>query len=201
MALSFEAPAGDALLSGLRVVLNRAQDALRHGGGHSYDVDFVSGLVDRDTAHVAFFADAAEAEVPAVVEGLWRVLNEFAESGPTAEELAHDVEGAREHLQDPRGVADDVAHAAATALEGEPYEPLEQRLEAIAALTREQVRDAVAAGLASRLVLVPEDAPRVLPDVVELPELGHRRVEGRRRRRRWRGEAPPAPLSCRGRTA
>ncbi len=199
VALSFEAPAGDALLSGLRIVLDRAEDALRHSGGHSYDVDFVTGLVDRDTAHVAFFADAPEAEVPAVVEGLWRGLGAFAERGPTAAELTHDVEGAREHLRDPRGVADEVAHAASGVLNGEPYEPLEQRLiapleqrlAALAALTCEQVRDAVAAGLASRLVLVPEDAPRVLPDVVELPELGHRPVEGRRRRRRWRGEAPP----------
>lgn len=191
VALSFEAPAGDALLSGLRIVLDRAEDALRHSGGHSYDVDVVTGLVDRTTAHVAFFADAPEAEVPAVAEGLWRGLDAFAERGPTAAELAHDVEGAREHLRDPRGVADDVAHAAASLLAGEPYEPLEQRLAAITALTCEQVRDAVAAGLASRLLLVPEDAPRVLPDVVELPELGHRPVEGRRHRRRWRGEAPP----------
>ncbi len=71
-----------------------------------------------------------------------------------------------------------------------PHKPVDQRLAVLAALTPEQVREVVAAGLPSRLVLVPEAAPPVLPAVVELPELGHRPVEGRPHRRRWRGEAP-----------
>lgn len=165
-------------------------DRLRHQGGHSYDVDVVTDAVDAGGAHVTFVADAADSEVAPVLEGMWDELWRFADEGPTAEELAHDVEGVREHFDDPRSAEGIVASAAVRHLQGLPPQHRRERLRAAEALTAQDVAAAVRGALGGALALVPEDAPPLLSSVVELPTGTAERVTGRTCKRRLRADVP-----------
>lgn len=191
VALSFEADKhGEALLTGLRILLERLERDLRHVGGHSYDVDFAAHVVDGETVHVAFIADAPQAEVPAVAKGMYDGLHRLAADGPTHEELAHDLEGFQEHLDDPRSAEAAAASAALAHLAGEDREDQRARLHRRAALRPEQVAAALASALGTVLVLVPEDASDPGVGLPELREGSDIEVSGRVHRRRFRSGAP-----------
>ncbi len=190
VAVSLEVPRSELTMTAARLAVDRLQEELRHRGGHSYDVDMVPISVDETTAHLALIADAAVKEVPAVVAAMVRVLRELAADGPTDEELAHDLEGAREHAADPRAVEAEVAQTALDALRGRPEVPPQERLAQAAAVTPADVADLLRTALPSLLVLVPDDAPPVLPDVEELPPLSSLTLSGRELRRRLRSDAP-----------
>lgn len=190
VALSFEGPPSEALACGLRIVLDRMQDALRHRGGHSYAVDFVADRVDSATAHVAFFADAPETELAAVANGLYEQLQRFAQDGPTTRELAHDLEGVCLYFRDPRSVASTVSNACLRHLNGLVFVEVAARLDELRRCTPRDVAGAVGAGLAGVLVLLPEETPDVLPHLPLLGEFSHESVSGNVHRRRLRGAAP-----------
>lgn len=165
-------------------------ERLRHTGGHSYDVDFLPMAVDEQTSHVAFFADAPEKELPDVLLGMWEELHRLAGDGPTAEELAHDLEGAREHRSDPRAAEGSVGAAVARHFDGVPHQDDDEVLAELGRLMPADVAGALRVGLPTLLVLVPDGAPPVLPDVPELPDGTDDPLTGRELKRRFRSDAP-----------
>lgn len=146
--------------------------------------------MDEATAHVASFADAAENEIASVVGGMWNELRRFGEDGPSEEELAQDVEGFRKYFLDPRSAGGVVSSAAARHLEGLLPQDTESRLRELEAVAPKDLANALRPALASRLVLVPEAAPPLLPGVQELPEGTTAPVTGRTWRRRLRSGMP-----------
>jgi predicted Zn-dependent peptidase len=189
-ALAFEAAAGEATLCGMRLLVDRLTDRLRHQGGHSYDVDVLAEAVDRDTAHVSVYADAPEAETGVVVEAMVEELQRLVADGPSPEELAHDLEGAREMIADPRSAEGFVGSAVQRHLDGAPPRTPEDMLAQAEAMTPQDVSEALSTALPTLLVLVPDTAPAVLPTVPELPEDSAATVTGRTWRRRLRSDAP-----------
>ena len=190
VGMSFEAQDdGEALLCGLRILLERMEQDLRHDGGHSYDVDFVLERVEGDTVHVAFVADTPLADVSSVAQGMYAALERMAADGPTAQELTHDVEGFREQLQDPRSVGAVVSSAVGAHLSGCEPDDQAARLRALEALTPQEVAAALAAGLPRVLVAVPEQAVLTGLALPDLPD-DEDRVNGRVHRRRLRSDAP-----------
>jgi hypothetical protein len=191
VGLSFEGREhGEALLAGLRILLERMEQDLRHVGGHSYDVDFTVERVEGDAVHVAFVADAPLAEVPAVARGMHAALQRLAAEGPTPDELAHDLEGFREHLRDPRSAEAVVASAAVAALCGEEPDDQQLRVQQLAALAPEQVAGALREVLDSVLLLVPEGAADSAAGLPQLPGGSAGEVSGRVHKRRLRSDAP-----------
>jgi predicted Zn-dependent peptidase len=191
LAVSFEAFESEALLTALRLVRERLEERLRHIGGHSYDVDFDVEDVDDGLWHVAFFCDAASEELTPAAEGLWEELTRFAEDGPTAAELAHDVSGFREYLEDPRAAQGAVMAAALRHLSGKQALDDAERLRALDSLTAAELAAALAPGLSTALVLLPDEAPTgVLSVLPELPEGSADEVEGVPHKRRRRSDPP-----------
>ena len=202
VAVSFELPSppsdvADVRMVVLRVLQARLEDRLRHRGGHSYDVDFLVGRVDNTSAHAAVFADAGRKQVAEVAEGMWEELHRLAQDGPTSEELAHDLAGHREALEDPRGVEHELLDAAKALLSDASYDEPAVRLAAQQRLTSADVASALRAGLGTLLVLVPDDAPAVLPALPELLPAGSE-VEGTPSRRRLWSSAPRGALLVHG---
>jgi predicted Zn-dependent peptidase len=190
-AVSFEVDGeDDVVLTGLRVLLDRLTERLRFEGGHSYDVDFDTQAVGGTLTHVTFVADAPPPEVEAVLQGLWSELHRLADEGPTAEELAHDLEGMRERFDDPRSVEGLVGAAAGRHFYGLPVLGAEERLRAREQLTPDDVVAVLRPALATVLVLVPDSAPEVLREVPELPDGTPDRVTGREWRRRLPSDMP-----------
>ena len=190
-ALSFEVDGeDDVVLTGLRVLLDRLTERLRHEGGHSYDVDFDTQAVGGTLTHVTFVADAPPKEVDAVLQGLWSELHRLADEGPTEEELDHDLEGMRERFADPRSVEGLVGAAAGRHFYDLPVLGGEERLAARASLRPADVVEVLRPALSTVLVLVPDSAPEVLADVPELPDGTPDRLTGREWKRRFRSDMP-----------
>lgn len=189
-ALSFETEVDELTLCAMRILQERMTERLRHTGGHTYDVDFTSMAVDDLSAHVAFFADAPEKELGDVVRGMLEELHRMAEDGPTPEELAHDVEGAREFLSDPRAAEGSVVAAVARHFDGGPLRTDDEMLAALERLSPDDVAGMLRPALSSVLVLVPDSAPPVLTEVPELPDGTSDALTGREHKRRLRSDAP-----------
>lgn len=189
-ALTFEASVSGTTLCALRILQDRMTERLRHTGGHSYDVDHLPIAVDESTSHVAFFADAPEKELGEVLLGMWEELHRLAQDGPTAEELADDLEGSREYVRDLRAAEGAVSAAVARRFDGAPYQDDAAILAELERLTPEDVAEALRAALPSLIVLVPEAAPPVLPDVPELPDGTQDPLPGRVHKRRLRAGPP-----------
>lgn len=189
-AVSFEGQVGHALTTAARVLADRLTDRLRHEGGHSYDVDWHGEPVDGGVGHVTVLTDAKEQEVGDVVTSLWSEVQRMAHDGPTQAELDHDLAGAREYFADPRSAVAGVQAAAERLLRGHEPERDEAILAELEALTPDAVAQALRPALTSALVLVPEVAPPVLPDVLELRDGAGEPVAGRAHKRRLRGDAP-----------
>lgn len=192
VALSWEGDEhGEALRAGLRVLRERCERELRHDGGHSYDVDLETTSIEGTACHAALIADAAPAQVPVVARRLYEAFGQLAADGPTAVELAEDLDWCREHTEDPRSVQGAVAEAARAHLAGSPVRDDRARLERVAALRPQDVARALQAALPSLLLLVPEDAPDLegvpLPD---LPEGNDVQVSGREHKPRLFSGAP-----------
>jgi hypothetical protein len=76
---------------------------------------------DGDARLYAITVDAREGQEQRVAGLLWSELGRMAESGPTAEELAHECAGAREAFSDPRHAEVETETAAMAELFGLKY--------------------------------------------------------------------------------
>lgn len=157
----------------VNVLRERLTELVRHQHGLSYDVggDVVHsgpGQGDRTLC-----LDARAGQEQRVAELLWQEALRLAAEGPSAAELAEEVEAAREVFEDPRSVVYELGEAAGELLLGGNYGEAPARLEALRKVTPDQVRTVFAAALGSALLVVPVEVEVALRqlDGTELPML------------------------------
>ncbi|GGU48660.1 M16 family metallopeptidase [Lentzea flava] len=158
---------------GLQVLSHRLTEVARKEKGLSYGVDGDRASADSASTDRFVWVDAREGQEAEVASILWDTARELATFGPTAEELEHEVAGFREMIEDPRFVDGDLDEFARSVLLGEPYLSPAQWLEALAAVTPEQVAAALTESLRTALIVVPDGVRLELSDVDgKLVELG-----------------------------
>lgn len=191
VGLSFEAPEGEAVLTGCRILVEHLTDELRTRRGLSYHLGLWTSRLDLDHWHVSVAADCRPSDAATVAAAMHDGLRRLADSGPTDEELARDLEAMRSVFDDPRSAADELDMAAGRLLQhGHPLthdDLLDERLE----LTAETVGASMKAVLDNVVIAVPVDTdPAGLPlPVLEPPRVAP--VEGKAFARRLMGSKAP----------
>jgi hypothetical protein len=139
------------------VLRERLLETARREHGISYDVDGTH--VDHDTtrAERLIWLDAREGQEAQAATILWRAVNELADSGPSAEELAFVVEGLRHVFDDPRAVFGELDNAAYAKLFGFRYRKGAELVAGAAQVLPAQVAAVVTESLRTALLTVPED--------------------------------------------
>lgn len=166
VALGFVGPDSEAFAAGLRILRERLEDDLRHARGLVYEVDFFAGLVGPDTVHVGFVLDPRPHDTATVAREVVPAVRRLAADGPTADELAHDLEGLETAVADERMLPEHLDAHAADLLRGTPPRAVEDIVAARRAVTADDVREAFARAVGSLHLLVPGG---VRPDA-QLPE-------------------------------
>jgi hypothetical protein len=177
VAVGLAGPEDQPLGMAARIVARRLFGRLRDRDAVSYDVQSLSELVDARHAHHLIVADCLADVAPFVTDQLVATTHEFAEEGPTPEELAREVDQIDRALRDdPRALVGWMNYAAECSLNGidvaEPVEDLERRR----SRTRADLRDAWAAAVPSMALCVPLSVevndPRFQSLETEPPENG-----------------------------
>ena len=157
----------------MSVLAERLEQTARHEHGLSYEVGgYAMHLGGEDTVQ-AITVDAREGQEAAVARLLWDLLTRLAADGPAEAELGRVVDEVRELFADPRYIQADLAGAAEAVLLGVPFRPRDQRLADLAEVTPADVRDRLAAALATAQLVVPCDGD---PEIAGLTEGGCARV-------------------------
>ncbi|MEV7783590.1 insulinase family protein [Kitasatospora sp. NPDC088351] len=146
-----------ALLLAVKVLAHRLRETVRHQHGLSYDVDSSAVFAGPGHGERTICLDAREGQEQRVTELLWREALRLARDGVTEDELAEELEGAREAWNDPRSTAYELGEAAADLLLGDDYQDAAARLDTLAGVTPGQVRQALADALRTALLVVPCD--------------------------------------------
>jgi predicted Zn-dependent peptidase len=157
----------DAL--GLQVLSHRLTEVARTEKGLSYSIDGDRANADPSTTDRIIWVDAREGQEAEVASILWNTARELAVSGPTREELDHEVAGFREMVEDPRFVDGDLDEFARSVLLGEPYLSPAEWLEVLASTTPAQVAAAMTESLRTALIVVPGEARLELSDLDGAP--------------------------------
>lgn len=162
-----------------RLLGRAAEEQIRHERGLAYDVG-VDGLsVDSSTSEVAVYADNDADQAPAVASLLLDVVDRFCQDGPTLEDLQADVAEALEALSDTRSLVDAVSAAARDLLVGaRPLTPAQQ-FEMTRGRTQADIREAVRAGAARTIVLVPGESGPERPGLRRMAASSHPVPHGR----------------------
>ncbi|GAA2792219.1 hypothetical protein GCM10010441_16830 [Kitasatospora paracochleata] len=160
-----------ALALATKVLGQRLRETVRHQHGLSYDVD--GGVVFTGPGHGerTICLDAREGQEQRVAELLWQETLRLAREGMTEQELAEEVEAAREAWQDPRATPYELGEAAAELLFDGQYQDVPGRLAAMEKVGPEPARQALADALRTALVVVPcgVELDVRLPDGAPLP--------------------------------
>jgi hypothetical protein len=144
-----------ALALATKVLAERLRETVRHQHGLSYDVDGGVVFTGPGQGERTICLDAREGQEQKVAELLWAETLRLAREGVTEQELAEEVAAAREVWEDPRSIPYELGEAAADGLLGGSYLDVPTRLAAMAAVTPEQARQALATALGTALVVVP----------------------------------------------
>ncbi|TFV59857.1 hypothetical protein E4P41_11090 [Geodermatophilus sp. DF01-2] len=153
--------AGDpALTMGVEVLKERLRDTARHARGLAYSVDSMALDLSADRREVAVVADAREGQEGEVAGLLWQAYAQLCESGPSAAELAHAVDGFAEELDaDERAVVEsELADAAYCAVGGLPFRPVQEVLGNWRTTGTEEVAAALRGTWTTAVLSVPEGA-------------------------------------------
>lgn len=113
-------------------------------------------------------ADGRAENLQTIAQTLWSVLADLAEHGPTSTELAHQLDGHLQGLDDPREVMDELVWAATRLLRGEPALSARERAALAQQVSTGDVRAWAQAAQASALIGLPEDVRVDLPEVTDL---------------------------------
>lgn len=120
VALSLFTSRSTALNAATAILSDRLRDRLRHEAALSYAPYATYDRISQADVHVLLGSDCEDHHARVVQEMLWRTVDEFAEHGPTEEELEHHRRRVDETLADPQFVRADLASAADAELRGEP---------------------------------------------------------------------------------
>ncbi len=181
---SFECVADEAANAALRIAADRAFDELRHHSGLLYEFDFAAAEYADGDALACFFGNPPDENVAEVWRRFEAVLRELASHGPTDAELAHDLDGLRESLADPRSVQSMLDDAAFALLADRPWKDPAGILAEREQVRGEDVMAALAGYQRSVLLTVPETADDGFSGLRREPEWSPGLIEGRRFARR-----------------
>lgn len=190
VVLGAEAPYGVAVGAACRVLRSRVEDELRHRRGLSYVVTLDQVPVAGDRRFVAVTADCHDGREPVAARALWQELRRLAESGPTAEELAHDLDGLSAYVEDPRAVLEELHEAAVAEVTGAPFVGAAELRDRLQQVTPDEVAAAAAALRDGALVGVPFDTEVTLAGAPRLSTRSTAALPGEAYPRRRGGDAP-----------
>jgi hypothetical protein len=160
LLLSPGRPRHPAAQVGVAVLAQRLRDVARHARGLSYAVQTVVLDLAVDRREVAVLVDARRGQEAEVGRVLWEQFRALCSPGPTAEEVAHVVEGLAEELDTdptaPDAVLSELTDAAGCLLDGVPCRPASEVLADRSTVTPEDVRAELAAMSATALLHLPE---------------------------------------------
>ena len=142
----------------LDVLLERVRDVARHERGLSYHADLE--VIDVAAGHreVALLVDAREGQDAEVARLLWAQYEALCTAGPSADELAHAVDGYAEFAEAGEDVVlPDLVRAAFCHVFGLPFRPAAEGLRAWRAVQPAEVAAAARALRTSALLIVPSD--------------------------------------------
>lgn len=191
VGLSFEGGWGEEYRSAARILSDRLTDDARHGSGLSYEVDWLALAVDQEVCHYTVWADARAGREREVAERLWTGFRALAETGPTGDELAHQLAGVQEYVADPRSAEGEASTAAREHLWGMTPTTSQALVADVSAVRPGDVAAALRAAADTAIVVVPESVRLDLPGLSLGPECTTGEVSGSVLRRRFRSNAPP----------
>lgn len=190
VALGAEAPYDVAVGAACRVLRTRVEDELRHRRGLSYVVTLEQTPVSPDRRFVTVTTDCHDGREPVAARALWQELRRLADSGPTAEELAHDQEGLAAYVDDPRAVLEELHEAAVAEVTGGTFVAAAELRERLRRVTPAEVAAAAATLRDGALVGVPFDTEVTLSGAPRLSTWSAEILPGEAFARRRSGDAP-----------
>jgi hypothetical protein len=144
-----------ALNASVAIVGDRLRDRLRHELAVSYAPYGAYERVGADHVHVTIGSDCEDHRASEVQDVTWRVLQEFAEQGATAEELELHRQRVRQSVDDPQFVRAELTVAAEAELRGQPASLADEWLPELDALDPAGSAAALQQALSRALVLAP----------------------------------------------
>jgi hypothetical protein len=165
VAIGVAHPYGSPVGAASRILTRRLFARLRDADAVSYDIQAMGELVDRGIVHTMIVADCLPDAAPHVTNRIIQAADEFAESGPTAEEVADELKQFERALRDdPRLPVGWMHSAAERALNGMEVEEFEEDLERRRSETRASITDAWRDAMAGLALCTPStvivDDPR-----------------------------------------
>lgn len=153
--LSLLAERSTAISTATRFLFERTQDHLRRDLGLTYAVGGNYWRLDAETVHLILLADSSPGHAATVRDGLFKVVDDLAESGPTDEELERAVLDAERAWTEVVGVPHLLDLSASDELAGKQRDSPEELMEEMRALGSQDVATAIAVPLETMLLSVP----------------------------------------------
>lgn len=140
----------------VRILEERAMDALRRDLGVSYQVASAWMPMGPDHVHTVIEADVAREQGGLVGKELVDVVDRFAEDGPTPAELAHVVEQYEAAMTEPMWGLAEIEGAVMDDLTGRPHPTPQELIDELRAVSRDDARVAFERVVESAIVSLPE---------------------------------------------
>ena len=157
--VSMVAPRSTPLSMATRVAASRLLTRLRYDKGIAYSVQGGYLPLDHERAHVLLWTDAQPGHAETVLNDTVHSMYAMGTEGPSAEELAQDVDAFRRNLEHDEAALAWLDSSAVRLLNGEPMQRPFDLLAEMQTVTPAAARDAIAAGLHSAIYLGPADVP------------------------------------------
>jgi hypothetical protein len=180
VVVAFLGERATALRMTLSVAERRARQRLRHALGFTYEVSWAYEPLTREVAHVAIWADCLPENAREVARELLAVLDELAAPGPTDDELERAYEDEQEWLADSDSAASNLFYRAHQELLDDEFQTDEELLAEMRAVTPQGAAHALAAGLETALVIVPDGTRPPNGRFSPYPNFSPERLSGRR---------------------
>ena len=159
------------------IIHRRMRNRLRFELGAVYDIGLDYDRVMPDLAHIVYGTEADERDTDRVQKTMLEIVDEMAEQGPTAEELATEVSGMRRDWEHEDARLGYLVETAFDALLGRPFTDPEALVAERSAVTPEAAREIAGTFQASLMAFGPGDNPA--PDrLTEIPEWSTSEVAG-----------------------
>ena len=179
VAVSFQARRSVALRSAFEILVARTWKALRYEHGLAYEIAHWYEPLTAEAAHATLWVNCLPHNLDAVQSRLLDLVDDLADRGPTAEELADEVATASRQLRDPLTTSATLHYACCEELFGAPPLTADELVRELEALVESDISSALAAAR-DELLLIVSPAASLARDLVDYPTSSPYRVEGRR---------------------
>jgi hypothetical protein len=155
IAMGLVVPRTTATAMGGRILTRRLEQRLRYDLGASYEVSIAYNALDAREGLQSYFASCLKGEATRVRDAFVEVVETFHRDGPTAEELASDIQGFRRSLEDPDVAMGDLDRAVSNELIGMAQDGRLVLLAAPEATMPEEIRGAMRHAIDGALLVGP----------------------------------------------